>query len=286
MHEAVSGAPGFSLVVATRGRTEEMKRLVDSLSEQTCTDFEVIVVDQNEDDRLVAILAAAACRDRVRHLRCPAGVSRARNMGMDYARGSIIGFPDDDCWYPPHTLENVTSWFRSNPEYDILSLNSLDENGTRSSNRWYQDSCDINLLNVYRTSVGYAYFVRASGPAGRVRYDEGVGPGADSPYLGGEDTDYILESMRRGARGRFEAEWYIGHPLKYIRNASVSRERVFIYGRGMGFVQRKHCLVWLWLLFLGFDVLRAAIDAITGRRKQAILRYWHARGLLNGFFRS
>ena len=50
----------FSLIVATLGRTAELRRLLESLAVQTHQDFEVIVVDQNTDDRVSQILAPFA----------------------------------------------------------------------------------------------------------------------------------------------------------------------------------------------------------------------------------
>ena len=276
--------PQFSLIVATKGRTDELARLIASLEDRQGSDFELIVVDQNGDDRVLSLLAASRLGGALVHVRCATGVSRARNLGMDHAKGALIGFPDDDCWYPRDTLANVGRWFRENPAYEILTLNSLDENGARSGNRWFQDSCDINLLNVYRTTVGYSIFIRASGRSSRVRYDEGIGPGANTSYLGGEDTDFVLAAMELGARGRFEAKWHIGHPLKDIRDASISQERAYIYGQGMGFVQRKHGLWWLSAGLAAFDFTRAAIALVIGRREPARLWYQHGRGIVNGFF--
>ena len=276
----------FSLIVATKGRTDELARMVASLKDQGDASFELIVVDQNEDDRVTKVLAESSLAATVKHLRSAPGVSRARNLGMDHASGQIMGFPDDDCWYPPDTLRNLGHWFQNNQTYEILTLNSLDENGVRSCNRWFQDSCDINSLNAYRTTAGYTIFIRGGGFASGVRYDEGIGPGADTPFLGGEDTDFVLSAMRKGAHGRFEAKWHIGHPLKDIRDASISQERAYIYGQGMGFVQRKHGLWWLSAGLAGFDFTRAIGAYIVGRRTPARLWYRHGRGILNGFFAS
>ncbi len=276
--------PEFSLIVATKDRTTELARLIASIDSQTDADYELIIVDQNEDDRLVPIIQHSTYREKILCLKCETGVSRARNLGMERAQGKIIAFPDDDCWYPPGVLRIVSSWFDAHPTYEILCLNSLDGDGTRSGNRWIQDSCDLNLFNIYRTSVGYAYFIRSGGAARSIRYDEGIGPGANSPYLGGEDSDFILTAMKAGARGRFEAKWHIGHPLKDIRNASIQRDRAYVYGKGMGFVQRKHRLAWLWASLAVLDYVRAAFALLAGKRKPAELRYWHGRGLIDGFF--
>jgi hypothetical protein len=55
----------FSLIVATRGRTKELHRFFASLDTGPGAPYcECIVVDQNEDERLVPVLAA--WEDRVR----------------------------------------------------------------------------------------------------------------------------------------------------------------------------------------------------------------------------
>src|ERR1700691_3952624 len=156
--------PRFSLIVGTKDRTEEFARLLKSLAEQTMRDFELIVVDQNPDDRLCNLLdewtsqiGDQGCPDdrciRLLHLRCtqgPPGVSRARNVGITHSSGEILAFPDDDCWYHKDTLQRVDQWFQLHKEYGILSIGSRDENGRVSGNRWVQSDCDLTRINVFR----------------------------------------------------------------------------------------------------------------------------------------
>jgi glycosyltransferase involved in cell wall biosynthesis len=124
----MSSMPRFSLIVATRDRTSELSRFIASLRSNSLQDFELIVVDQNDDDRLGSILADALPFDQLRVIRCPIGVSRARNAGLDAARGEILAFPDDDCWYPNDILQSVSTWFESHPAKGMLSVGTV---GTR-----------------------------------------------------------------------------------------------------------------------------------------------------------
>src|SRR5271166_2242893 len=100
----------LSLIIATLGRVTELDRLLASLDRQTYKDFEVIVVDQNLDDRLLPLLREHK-RLSIHRLRSSAGLSRARNAGMRAAKGDIFCFPDDDCWYPDQLLAIVSEWF-------------------------------------------------------------------------------------------------------------------------------------------------------------------------------
>jgi glycosyltransferase involved in cell wall biosynthesis len=102
----------ISLLVATLGRVDELNRLLASLENQDAG-FEVLVVDQNPDDRLAPVLAAHS-RLAARHLRSERGLSRARNVGLRAAQGDLIAIPDDDCWYPAGLLARVEEWFRQN----------------------------------------------------------------------------------------------------------------------------------------------------------------------------
>ena len=100
----------ISLVVATYGRGKELQPLMTSLAMQTDRRFEVIVVDQNADDRIDSVLEVARGSGlTVHHLHLDTpGLSSARNLGTALARGCIVAYPDDDCWYEPLTLARAS----------------------------------------------------------------------------------------------------------------------------------------------------------------------------------
>src|SRR5690349_10889036 len=111
----------ISLLLATVGRTAELENFLLHLDAQTYRCFELIVIDQNPDDRLVAILSEYGQRFPIRHCRSGRGLSRARNVGLPAATGDVIAFPDDDCWYPPDLLQQVAAIFSENPAVDGIT---------------------------------------------------------------------------------------------------------------------------------------------------------------------
>ena len=90
----------FCFVLATVGRVQEVGAFLDSLTRQTFGDFSVVLVDQNADGRLDALMADYANRLSIKRVASAPGLSKARNVGLAHARGDVIGFPDDDCVYP------------------------------------------------------------------------------------------------------------------------------------------------------------------------------------------
>ena len=113
----------FSFVISTFGRRQELIFLLESIERQSVSDFEVIVVDQNEDDRLANSLKDRRWSFPLTHVRSPypRGVCRGRNLGWRQARGRILIFPDDDCWYPPWLLARVNERF-------IIDLRAIGRN--------------------------------------------------------------------------------------------------------------------------------------------------------------
>ena len=108
----------ISLVVSTRWRTLEVKRLLESLLAQTYKTFEVIVVDQNEDDRLAPLLREYGDRLTIKHVRSAnLGHAAGSNAGLRICAGDIVAFPDDDCWYAPDLLRRVVDMFEAHPEW-------------------------------------------------------------------------------------------------------------------------------------------------------------------------
>jgi glycosyltransferase involved in cell wall biosynthesis len=266
----------FSLVVATYGRTAEVSTLLASVLCQRRNDIEVILVDQNADDRLIPAIEEVQGCLTIRHLRTEdRNVSSARNLGLDAAQGEIVAFPDDDCWYPANFLDAVDQWFRTSPQYSVLSVGAIDDEGIPSGNRWIQNSCEIAPWNSLRTTFCSSLFISAIEESRRVRFD---------PMLArGEETDFILRLLGTGVRGRFDRSLHVRHPRRDMMSGTVSRERAFSYGAGMGRLVRRHSLTLLWTALVAYDLLRAGLVVVRGRPSDAVFCFAHATGLFKGF---
>lgn len=276
--------PRFSLIVATIDRNEELAGLLQSLSTQMFRDFELIVVDQNPDDRLAALLQGWSANETIKlqHLRCGPGVSSARNLGIAQSSGEILAFPDDDCWYQADTLRNVDDWFRKHPKYDVLSLGCRDNQGRISSNSWWQKECDIQWLNAFRTTAALCFFVKRTSECIPLRFDEQLGPGSGTLAGCGEDTDFVMTLLEYGLRGRFFSKWHIGHPRR--EGGFRDEERARRYGGGFGRVLAKHSCRSLFAGFVAFDFSRAIVQRLFGHPKRANQLWAHGRGIVEAFF--
>jgi glycosyltransferase involved in cell wall biosynthesis len=268
--------PRFSLVVPTLGRTTEVAEVFASIADQNRSDIEVIVVDQNDDDRLIPMVEKLARNLPVLHVRLEEkSLSMARNAGLDSATGEIIAFPDDDCWYPSDLLNRVDSWFKTNARYAVLAVGALDDEGLSSGNRWLQDSCDISPLNAMRTTFASSLFISTARIDPILRFD---------PKLpAGEETDFILRLLATGLRGRFDRNLHIHHPRRDMLSGTVSRERARRYGMGMGIVVRRHSLILVWCGLLMYDLARTLLVSARGQFENARFCLAHTSGLFRGF---
>ncbi len=90
--------PLISLIVPVYNTEQYLDECIASILAQQFTDFELLLIDDGSTDGSLPLCQQAACRDsRVRILTQPhAGVSAARNRGIDAARGEWIGFIDSD----------------------------------------------------------------------------------------------------------------------------------------------------------------------------------------------
>jgi glycosyltransferase involved in cell wall biosynthesis len=101
--------PLVSAVIPTRNRPELVCRAVRSVSNQTYTNLEiVVVVDGPDAATVIALEALGEPRLRVVELRENVGGSEARNVGVREARGKWIAFlDDDDEWLPEKIKKQI-----------------------------------------------------------------------------------------------------------------------------------------------------------------------------------
>ena len=90
--------PLISVIVPVYKAEKYLCRCIDSILAQTYTDFELLLIDDGSPDRSGEICDEYAKQDsRVRVFHKPnGGVSSARNMGLDNARGEWVTFVDAD----------------------------------------------------------------------------------------------------------------------------------------------------------------------------------------------
>ena len=99
--------PLISIIVPVYKVEKYLARCVDSVLAQTYTNIEVILIDDGSPDGCPAICDEYAAKDqRIVVIHQPnAGVSAARNAGLDIAKGEYIGFVDSDDWIEPDMYE-------------------------------------------------------------------------------------------------------------------------------------------------------------------------------------
>ena len=123
----------FSLIMPVYNVEKYLESAVNSVLNQTFTDFELILIEDASPDNCAALCDAFAETDkrvRVVHNKINSGLGGARNTGIDTANGEFVIFMDSDDTILPDTLEILN---REIDGFDItvFGINRLfeDKNG-------------------------------------------------------------------------------------------------------------------------------------------------------------
>jgi glycosyltransferase involved in cell wall biosynthesis len=118
-----------SVVIATHNRAAQVKVAIDSVLAQTERALEVIVVDDGSVDNTRDVLLSYG--DRIRpFFQSASGASAARNRAMREARGTWLGFLDDDDVWLPEKLQQQIAVARQDPRIALIycSDHAVDDN--------------------------------------------------------------------------------------------------------------------------------------------------------------
>jgi glycosyltransferase involved in cell wall biosynthesis len=268
----------FSLIMATYGRSNEIENFLISLKNQTYKNFELIVIDQNEDDKAYKIIKKFQNDINIIYLKVDfKGLSKARNYGLNYASGEVIAFPDDDCEYPNDLLENVKNFFENN-DFEIFCVLAIDKFKSKESlGRWFKKSKKINIINFMRVCPSPCLFIRTKE---KLEFDENFG--INSKFYSSEEMDLVFRLLKRGYKGYFERKIFIYHPYK-----EDSKERAYYYGIGMGAFFRKHLKndFRLVIPFVENLIIRPIGGMILNvfRKEKFLKNYYSFKGRWKGF---
>jgi glycosyltransferase involved in cell wall biosynthesis len=102
-------SPYFSVIIPSYERPESLAKLLDLLCQQVFSNFEVVVVDQSST---LLELDALRCNFPIQYIHTTErGPARARNLGIQHAKGQVLAFTDDDCEPDSQWLANAYKYF-------------------------------------------------------------------------------------------------------------------------------------------------------------------------------
>ncbi|MCE5244835.1 MAG: glycosyltransferase [Syntrophobacteraceae bacterium] len=138
--------PVISVIIPTWNRREQLLEAVASVLAQRCAEMEIIVVDDGSTDGTAEALESFG--SRVACLYQPrAGVSAARNRGIEASRGEWLAFLDSDDLWLPEKLSAQMDFFSRHPEAGICQTEEV----------WIRNGRRLNPKNYHRKPEGRCF---------------------------------------------------------------------------------------------------------------------------------
>ena len=120
----------FSVIIPVYNAEKTLRRCVDSLLRQDCSEVELILVNDGSKDGSLEI-----CREYARQYDCVrvidkpnGGVSTARNAGLDAAQGIYVLFVDSDDYVSPSMFEDIGRLLAEG-DWDLIRLSKCFDDG-------------------------------------------------------------------------------------------------------------------------------------------------------------
>lgn len=278
----------ITLIIATINRKIELDLFLKSLLCQTYKDFEVIIVDQNQNGLIDDVVKKYEKNIKIKHKKISQkGLSLARNKGIDLAKGDILAFPDDDCWYDQNTLSLVMETFSKYPYLDGLTGRLVNDKKKPIQKNEIRNKEKITYKNIWGGAISVTIFLK-KGLIDKIKYfDENIGAGSPYGFGSGEETDYIYRAITQKANIYHFTHILVYHPDLVTNIDEKSIHKAFLYGKGMGYVMKKNNVsVFEVIYYFLRPCIGMILAAVQGSLLLARFRCATVKGRIVGFFSS
>jgi hypothetical protein len=228
--------PRLVLVVSTLGgRLPQLERLLQCVQDDA-PDATVLVADQSNGS---AVRDLAARFPIARVVPSGRGLSVGRNACLDHlpeGEPAVVLFPNDNTSYPP----GVLAGFRARMgELDVLAGRLAYPDGTAP----FPVPAERTVLHRGNAPLAMSatMAVRSTWFQSGLRFDEGLGSGADSPFQAAEETDLLLRILAAGGSAELHPDLVIGGE-DATAEMPLGRQirKTWGYARAHTYVLRRH----------------------------------------------
>lgn len=118
----------LSIIIPAYNVEGTLRECLESVLSQHVDDMEIILVDDGSTDNTAEICDEFGIRDNIKVIHQEnAGLSEARNAGLELAKGELITFVDSDDYLEPNTYPRLIGIMERHPQYDILEYSIVKE---------------------------------------------------------------------------------------------------------------------------------------------------------------
>ncbi len=252
----------YSLIIPVYNRPDEVDELLESLTTQTFTDFEVIVVEDGSARPCRDVVEKYTGRMAVRYFMKPnSGPGQTRNYGAERAEGEFLIVLDSDCILPPGYLQAVEDELQREPADAFGGPDHAHESFTN-----VQKAINYAMTSFFTTGgirggkKKMDKFYPRSFNMG-IRRDVYKALGGFSKMRFGEDIDFSIRIFKNGYRCRLFPGAWVWHKrrtdmkkfFKQVHNFGIAR--INLYKKYPESLKLVHLLPAVFTLGVAFLLL-------------------------------
>ena len=256
----------YSIIIPVYNRPDEVDELLNSLTQQTVHDFEVIVVEDGSSVTCEHVVKQYEQQLNIRYFNKPnSGPGQTRNYGAERSSGEYLLILDSDCILPPGYLAAIEEELKRQPadafggpdrahdsftstqkaiNYAMTSFFTTGgiRGGKKKMDKFYPRSFNMGLkADVYRTLGGFS----------KMRF--------------GEDIDLSIRIFKGGYSCRLFPEAWVWHKrrtdlkkfFKQVYNSGIAR--INLYKKYPESLKVVHLLPAVFTLGVVFVLLSSLI---------------------------
>jgi glycosyltransferase involved in cell wall biosynthesis len=233
--------PTFSIIIPVYNRPEELRELLESVAEQICRDFEVIIVEDGSVVKSEVLALQYEPQFPINYIfQSNQGPGPARNTGSLQAKGRWLIFLDSDCILPVDYLEIINQEVKCeefdcfggpdkpHPDFNTIQKAigyAMSSVLTTGGIRGAKENLDIFYPRSYNLGVRNSVFNSLKGFT-TMRF--------------GEDLDFSMRLLKKGYSTRLIKEAFVFHKrrnnfrsfFKQVYNSGIARINLEIRHKG------------------------------------------------------
>lgn len=206
--------PKISIIIPTYSQAGFLKQCLQSVIDQTVSDWEVIIVNNFSTDNTLDVIQSFR-DERIKSINYlnKGVIAASRNEGMRYAKSDLIAFLDSDDWWEENKLASVLNYFDHHADVDLVC-----------HDEWlFKEGKKIKVLKYgaqsnYRDLLFKGNALSTSAVTLKKEVFDAIDGFSEDPQLAGvEDYDCWLRLAKNNCRMKF-----IHEPLGYFRDHDES----------------------------------------------------------------